>query len=149
MALTKVYIIATKNTASAAEVVINNLKPYIEVIHIGENTFGKDVGSFGIQDQRPAKRIEWVLYPIVYKISNANNIGGYSNGLIADDKMDENLSLPLKEIGNPEEPLLNRALQLSLNKRVTLSTSVKKKANYQDLYDSALQGAQNSILLVK
>lgn len=149
LALTRVYIIATKNTASAAEVVINNLKPYIEVIHIGENTFGKDVGSFSIQDQRAAKRIEWVLYPIVYKISNANNTGGYSNGLIADEKMDENLSLPLKEIGDPEEPLLNRALQLSLNKPVTLSASIKKRILYQDLYNSALQGAQNSILLVK
>ncbi|MND84726.1 carboxy-terminal protease [compost metagenome] len=149
LALNRVYIIATKNTASAAEVVINNLRPYVSVIHIGENTFGKDEGSFSIQDQRPSKRIDWVLYPIVYKISNANNTGNYSFGLIADEKMDEHLAIPLKEIGDPEEPLLNRALQLSLNKPVTLSVSSKKKDNYQDLYNTALQSAQNSILLVK
>lgn len=149
LTLSKVYIIATKSTASAAEVVINNLRPYIEVIHIGENTYGKNVGSFSIQDQRPAKRIDWIIYPIVYKISNANNTGGYSNGLVADEKMDENLSLPLKEIGDPEEPLLNRALQLALNKPVTLTTSFKKPVNYQSLYNSGIQNAQNSILLVK
>jgi len=39
--LNKVYILTTKGTASASELVINCLKPYINVVQIGDVTIGK------------------------------------------------------------------------------------------------------------
>lgn len=41
--MTKVYILTTKSSASASELVINGLKPHINVVQIGDATTGKNV----------------------------------------------------------------------------------------------------------
>lgn len=48
--MTTVYVITTASTASASELIINGLKPYINVVQIGETTVGKNVGSFTVYD---------------------------------------------------------------------------------------------------
>ena len=48
--MTKVYILTTKSTASASELVINGLKPHIDVVQIGDITTGKNVGSVTLYD---------------------------------------------------------------------------------------------------
>ena len=45
--LSKVYVITTGSSASASEMVINSLKPYIDVVQIGTNTNGKAQASSG------------------------------------------------------------------------------------------------------
>src|SRR5205085_9218900 len=42
--LTRVFIIASGNTASASELVINGLKPFMDVVLVGETTYGKPYG---------------------------------------------------------------------------------------------------------
>jgi len=44
--LNKVYILATRSSASASELLMNGLAPYIEVVHIGRTTRGKNEFSF-------------------------------------------------------------------------------------------------------
>ena len=44
--LNKIYILTSNSTASASELVINGLKPYMEVVQIGDITVGKNVGSY-------------------------------------------------------------------------------------------------------
>ena len=46
----KIYILTTKSSASASELVINGLKPYINVVQIGDVTTGKNVGSITLYD---------------------------------------------------------------------------------------------------
>jgi carboxyl-terminal processing protease len=46
LSLSRVFILATGATASAAEVMINNLKPFMKVKVIGGKTMGKDEASF-------------------------------------------------------------------------------------------------------
>ena len=48
--MSKVYIITSENTASASELVINGLKPYIQVVQVGATTIGKNQGSVTIYD---------------------------------------------------------------------------------------------------
>ena len=43
--LNKVYIITSNRSASASELVINGLSPYIDVVQVGDNTYGKNVGG--------------------------------------------------------------------------------------------------------
>ena len=50
--INKVYVLCGSQTASASEIIINNLKPYMEVITIGEKTVGKDMAGFIITDDR-------------------------------------------------------------------------------------------------
>lgn len=105
--LPKVYILATYNSASASELVINNLKPYMEVIHIGETTRGKNEGSRTIEDE--SGEIEWAIQPIILKLANANHFGDYDHGLSPDILVKEGYEL--KPLGDLQDPLLSRALQ--------------------------------------
>lgn len=73
--LTKVVIIGSRFTASASEMVINCLKPYMEVILIGEDTHGKPVGYF------PFTYKDVEIYPVSFESFNANNEGRYYNGI--------------------------------------------------------------------
>jgi hypothetical protein len=52
--LNKIYILTSKSTASASELVINGLKPYINVVQIGDVTTGKNVGSVTFSSSSPA-----------------------------------------------------------------------------------------------
>ena len=46
----RVYIITSSESASASELLINGLTSYIDVIQVGEKTFGKNVGSITVYD---------------------------------------------------------------------------------------------------
>ncbi len=109
--LTRVFVLTAGNTASASELVINNLKPFMEVILIGENTYGKNVGSFTITD--PNKRWDYGLQPITFLTENANNESKYGtvDGFTPDYKLADNM-LPYKALGNPGETYLNKALSI-------------------------------------
>jgi carboxyl-terminal processing protease len=47
----RVYVITSSRTASASELIINGLKPYMDVFLVGGLTFGKNVGSVPIEDE--------------------------------------------------------------------------------------------------
>ncbi|WP_264534857.1 S41 family peptidase [Flavobacterium sp. N1736] len=86
--LSKVYILTTDNTASASELVINGLKPYITVVQIGEVTVGKNVGSFTVYDSPSYlsktninPNHKYAMQPLVLKISNVDGFGDYTSGL--------------------------------------------------------------------
>jgi C-terminal processing protease CtpA/Prc len=110
LGLNKIYILTSSSTASASEIVINNLKPYIQVIQVGEKTLGKDMAGFAIEDKRKPKKISWQIHPVIYKVFNANSEGGYSNGIAPHILEDEYSSLPLLPLGDSSETLLSSAL---------------------------------------
>lgn len=71
----RVFFITSEGTASASELTINSLKPYLDVKLIGDNTFGKPVGfpGFGYKDK--------VLYAVMFSTVNADGEGDYYNGI--------------------------------------------------------------------
>jgi len=113
--LNKVYILTSKASASASELVINCLKPYIDVVQIGDITTGKNVGSitlydsptFGNQDVNPTHK--YAMQPIVLKIVDKNGFGDYTSGIAPTTLLPENLA-NLGVLGNVEEPLLSVAI---------------------------------------
>ena len=113
--LNKVYILTSNSSASASELVINCLKPYINVVQIGDTTTGKNVGSvtlydsptFAKQDVNP--RHKYAMQPIVLKIVDKNGSGDYTAGIIPTTLLPENLG-NLGILGNVDEPLLNAAI---------------------------------------
>lgn len=110
--LRRVFILATGATVSAAELIINNLGPFIPVIQIGETTAGKDEASFLIEDFRVPKEVNWKMQPTIYKLFNKHNQGAYHNGLAPAYPIPEIAQLPLHPIGEPGDPLLQKALQM-------------------------------------
>lgn len=111
LGLNKVYIFSGSHTASAAELLINALKPYITVIQIGKQTLGKDMASFLIKDYRNPQIVpNWEIYPMIYKLYNASGSGDYTNGIVPDQVVDELAALPLKSFGDLADPLIQKCL---------------------------------------
>lgn len=114
--MSKVYIITSENTASASELVINGLKPYIQVVQVGATTIGKNQGSVTIYDyidtQGKVKnpKHKWAMQPLVMKIENAKGVGDYVNGLSPNIFIEE-IGSNLGVLGDEREPILARALQ--------------------------------------
>ncbi|MEN2414819.1 S41 family peptidase [Flavobacterium mesophilum] len=113
--LPKIYVITTGNTASASELVINGLKPYISVIQIGETTIGKNVGSFTVYDSPTFTKTnvnpnhKYAMQPLVFKITNSLDFGDYTSGLVPTYVQPEYVS-SYGVLGDPSEPLLNLAI---------------------------------------
>ena len=76
--LQRLVVIATRSTASASELVINALRPFMQVTIVGDATYGKPVGSYGF------RFCDKVLWPISFSIKNANLEGEYFSGLPVD-----------------------------------------------------------------
>lgn len=106
----KLYILCGKHTASASEIIINNLSPFMHVITIGEKTVGKDVAGFAIEDDRISGTKGWVLYPSIYKLFNSRHEGGYSTGINPSVNADELQNPEIFALGNRSEILLNTAI---------------------------------------
>lgn len=128
LALQKVFILGTAATASAAEVMINNLKPYLQVILVGEKTRGKDEASFKIYDARIPKQVEWEMHPIVYKLSNASGNGGYSAGISPEIQVNELASLPLVPLGDINDPLVKAAMNRISGQAVKSVAALKQQS---------------------
>ncbi|MCX2836555.1 S41 family peptidase [Salinimicrobium sp. MT39] len=128
LGLGKVYFITTLRTASASELVINGLKPYIDVIQVGENTTGKFQASTTLYDSPNFRRNgantghSYAVQPLIYKSLNVNNVTDYSEGLSPDVEIKEDFT-DLGVLGDPNEPLL--AAVLSLIEGRTSEMSVK------------------------
>lgn len=115
--LNKVYILVTGSTASASELVINSLKPYIDVTVIGSKTVGKNVASVTLYDsfdfsskgKNSAHR--YAMQPLVLKTVNKDGFSDYTNGMIPDDIYPEDYG-NLGVLGDPTEPLYQEAIRL-------------------------------------
>ena len=112
--LEKVYILTTSESASSSELLINGLKPYIDVIQIGEITSGKNVGSITVYDyvdndgtKNPYHK--YAMQPIVLKMANSNGFDDYTDGLIPDIEVEEDL-FNLGTLGDKKEFLISFAI---------------------------------------
>lgn len=98
LSLDHVFFIGSSHTASASELTINNLKPYMDVKLVGDTTYGKPVGffTFHITDfpKGGAEKALADLYAINFETRNANNQGGYFNGLIPDARTNDFVNIP-------------------------------------------------------
>jgi hypothetical protein len=86
----KLFFIVSDNTASASELLINALKPFVDETLVGPayNTYGKPVGFF------PIPVGDWYTFPISFKTVNKDGYGNYFNGFTIDhptaDGVDKN-----------------------------------------------------------
>ncbi len=83
--LNQLIVVASKGTASASEAIINGLKPYLNVVVIGDNTYGKPVGMHTWTYD------DYAFVPISFRLLNAKNVGDYYDGLTADSYIEDGL----------------------------------------------------------
>lgn len=141
LGLSRVYMLTGANTASAAELLINSLSPYIQTIQIGEQTLGKDMAAVELVDNaEPKMAPDWTLLPLVYKLYNKAGNGDYPAGLKPSYQIAEYSELPLKPFGSEKDPLVQVALAeisapSSVNVKVSrkLSTTPKNEMIYESI----------------
>jgi carboxyl-terminal processing protease len=125
--LKRIYMLTGPNTASASEMLVNGLKPYIQVVQVGDKTYGKDMASTTLSTPEEIHGTEraWHLIPMIYKIYNKAGQGDYANGIIPQQVMNEFAFSPLVPIGDNRDPLIQEVLRTIGNK----STGTKSTAN--------------------
>jgi hypothetical protein len=96
--LNNVFFITSRNTASASELTLNNLKPYMNVKLIGDSTYGKPVGfidfNITMYDADHKEKYLADLYAINFETRNSKNQGGYYTGIAADAFAHDYVNVP-------------------------------------------------------
>ncbi|PTT02032.1 hypothetical protein DBR11_05920 [Pedobacter sp. HMWF019] len=103
--VSNIVFIVSRNTASASELLINSLKPYMNVKLVGDTTYGKPVGFFPIRLEN-----RYDVYMSLFETRNARNEGGYYTGMVP-DKLDE-YDDPTRPFGDEQENYLSLALDI-------------------------------------
>ena len=99
----RIFFIVSDNTASASELLINNLKPYADVKLVGPSpTYGKPVGYF------PIPVGDWYIFPVSFRSTNKNGVGNYFNGFQLDKQVADGLN---KDWGDKDEASLASILR--------------------------------------
>ncbi|MGZ3880865.1 MAG: S41 family peptidase [Flavisolibacter sp.] len=100
--LSRIYFIVSHNTASASELLINNLKPFVNVQLVGPSkTYGKPVGFF------PIPVGDWYIFPVSFRSTNNSGQGNYFNGMDLNSTVADGLD---KDWGDITETCLQSAL---------------------------------------
>jgi len=136
--LSKVYVLTTRASASATELVINGLAPYLDLIQIGGTTRGKNEFSVTLVDDRANRYIytaerknqikngnSWAIQPLIGRNENADGFFDYTSGLVPNIEIAEDL-MNMGVLGDLNEPLLAQAIAI-----ITGDVSGKRNLNVQ------------------
>ena len=99
--LSRLIAITSRSSASASELVINALTPFMPVVTIGDATYGKPVGQYLVPF------CQKVLAPVSFSLRNANDEGDYFDGLSATCPAADGIDA---ELGDATEASLAEAL---------------------------------------
>lgn len=132
--LDDLYVISGKGTASASEIIINGLKPLMNVIQVGQTTYGKPNGMYVLQYPEKVKMPEYVFLPICFYSVNSLGQGDYDNGLLPDNyradlpntdwNNDEIIVACLKKIANGSFPELPTVSATAADVRAAAANTV-------------------------
>lgn len=116
--LDRIFVFTTEETASASEFTITGLYPYMEVISIGDTTYGKYTGAWIIPDLADPPKHNWAMIPIVMKYANADGFSEFNYGLAPDYEADP-YYFPLLPFGDSRDPFTAQALSIITGQPVT------------------------------
>ncbi len=97
----RVVVIGSGATASASELLINGLRPFMDVVLLGETTYGKPFGF------SPRNFCGITYNAVEFETTNALGVGGYTAGFTPDCQVADDLD---HELADPAERRLRAAL---------------------------------------
>ena len=142
LGLSKIHFLTGPFTASASELSITGLKPYMDVTLVGsDNTYGKYTGSITIKPEMVYSSKSycsdinnWALQPIVLRYANSVGVTDFKDGFPPDILVDDDLwtGIPL---GDLEEPLLKAAIEDITGVGIIATKSAKREAPQFTIFD--------------
>lgn len=145
--LKRLFVLTGSSTASASELVINSLRPYLgdaNVCLIGKQTFGKTVGMT-IYDE--SEKYGWILSPIAFRIYNKDHKADYDDGFIPDILIDE-FDYDLVDFGDMREPLLSSAVSVITGRSDLKSSRTKVMPVPGPVVYSPKTGMKNNMIYI-
>ena len=136
MGLNKLHIITGQGTASASELTITGLRPYMNVITVGETTYGKYTGAcllkpeYYYQKASEYKDFEnWLVQTIVFKYANSLGVTDFKDGFVADIPVEDDLISPIP-LGDKKEAMLKKTIEDITGVEVVAMKSAKIQREY-------------------
>ena len=150
--LNKVHILTSRNSASSSELVINGLKPYINVKLIGEVTYGKFVASTTLYDSPNFGKVganpnhKYAMQPTI--LESVNKLGENNNnkGFAPDIALSEDIR-NMGVLGELSDPLLEAAVNDITGKAQKLET-LKRDPRFEEIGSSLESKKFNNIMLI-
>jgi carboxyl-terminal processing protease len=119
LGLSRVIVITTRSSASASELVVNALRPFVPVTVVGDRTYGKPVGQYGFDF------CDKTLFPVAFSTVNARDEGDYFSGIPADCAAPDDVTHAL---GDVAEGSLAEALEFVRSGRCSAGGSAQARA---------------------
>lgn len=145
IAPTRIAFIGTGGTASASEMVINGMQPYLGtgMALVGSNTYGKPVGQIALDRPECDDR----LRAIALKVENAIHQGEYYNGLANTVpntcRANDDISY---QLGDPNEAMVRTALDFLAGRSCTAIASASATATGSITGKAAAPAPQRNLL---
>jgi len=136
LTLDRLVVITTRSSASASELVINALRPFMPVLVIGDRTYGKPVGQYGITF------CDKVLAPVSFTLRNANGEGDYFDGIAPTCAAPDDLE---RQLGDPQEGSLREALNFIATGRCSAPPTSGLAPTRRPAYHPLLTGWQSVV----
>lgn len=108
--LSKIYILTSNVTASASELVISALRPYMgteNIVLVGSTTYGKNVAMAGFTH---TDYPEYTFWPVIAAVRNDDGFNDYVEGFSPNHEVKESSLATLAPLGSSDELLLSTAL---------------------------------------
>jgi carboxyl-terminal processing protease len=100
--LQKLIVITTRSTASASEAVMNGLKPFMNIVSIGDTTNGKPTGMNGWNVGN-----KYWMWPITFKMVNNDDVGDFFDGLFPEKIITDDIT---HDFSDRDESCLKEAI---------------------------------------
>lgn len=113
--VSKVVFLVSNSTASASELVISVLKPYLDVKLIGATTYGKPVGFF------PIKIDKYDVYFAMFEAKNSKGEANYYAGFKPDLALADDVT---HDFGDPKEAQFAAAIKYLTTKTLAAKAPV-------------------------
>ena len=134
LGLSRVVFITTRSSASASEVVINSLKPYVDITIVGDTTHGKPAGMniWGYpfpSNSDPNPDYQYVFAPITFEYVNSSDEGQFYSGMLPDVKAADDIT---HDFGDPQEASLAAAIAVLQGTKAKSSIPVRRNRIYSE-----------------
>jgi carboxyl-terminal processing protease len=102
LSMPRMVVITTRSTASASEDVINGLKPFVNIVTVGDTTNGKPTGMNGWK-----VRNKYYMFPVTFEVKNSAGYGGFYDGFAPNKIMTDDIT---RDFNDRKELCLNEAI---------------------------------------
>jgi carboxyl-terminal processing protease len=129
--LERVVFLTGQGTASASELLIKGLDPYMNVVTIGEKTVGKFYGSIVINDENKPPAHNYAIMPLILKYQNAHGFTDFIDGLVPNYNIEDDL-MNAKPFGDIDDPIFAKAVEV-LTGKSTRAARMRPSVPYNKL----------------